>query len=115
MSTSNNVKSISDTISIYSDSTSRGDLSENREPQPSVKAKSNVWQYFGLLATTNGDFIEKDEKKRTEVFCKLCLKRINHQGSIYHKYDGTHTMQPSYWEHESEIQVGDPGLKFKHF
>jgi len=81
MSTSDNVETISDTISICSDSTSSSDSSENHELRPLDKAKSGVWQYFRFLATTNGDFIEKDKKKRTEVFCKLCLKRINYQGS----------------------------------
>ena len=81
MSTSDNVETISDTASIYSGSTSSSDSSENRELQPLDKAKSGVWQYFRFLATTNGDFIEKDKKKHTKVFCKLCPKKINYQGS----------------------------------
>ena len=44
------------------------------------KAKSAVWDYFGFPAV-NGQFKEKEKKKRTEVYCKLCPKRIQYQGS----------------------------------
>ena len=81
MSTSDNVETISDTVSVCSDSTSSSDLSENRELRPLDKAKSGTWQYFRFPAATNGDFIEKDKKECTEVFCKLCPKRINYQGT----------------------------------
>ena len=78
MSTSDNEETISDTVRVCSDSASSRDSSENRELQPLDKAKSDVWQYFGFPATTNG---EKDKKKHTEVLCKRCPKRINYQGS----------------------------------
>jgi len=80
MSASDNVESISDTISISSDSTSSSDSSEHRELLPLDKAKNGVWQYFGFPAT-NADFAERDKKKRTEVFCKLCPNKLNYQGS----------------------------------
>ena len=54
--------------------------SEHRELLPLDRAKSSVWEYFGFPAE-NGDFTEKGKKKRTTVYCKLCPKRINYQGS----------------------------------
>ena len=44
---------------------------------PLEKAKSTIWEYFGLL-TENGEFTEKDKKKWSEVFCKLCPKKMNY-------------------------------------
>ena len=54
--------------------------SEHRKLLPLDRAKSSVWEYFGFPAE-NGNFTEKDKKKRTTVYCKLCLKRMNYQGS----------------------------------
>ena len=53
---------------------------ELRELLPLEKAKSTVWEYFGFPAE-NGEFTEKDKKKRSEVFCKLCPKKMNYQGN----------------------------------
>ena len=36
--------------------------------------------YFGFPAT-NGQYLEKDKKKRTEVYCKLCPKKLNYLGN----------------------------------
>ena len=47
---------------------------------PLEKAKSAVWNYFGFPAQS-GEFIEKDNKKRTTVFCKLCPKQLPYHGS----------------------------------
>ena len=44
------------------------------------KAKSPVWEYFGFPAE-NGQYLEKDKKKRTEVYCRLCLKKMNYLGN----------------------------------
>ena len=55
--------------------------SDLHELLPLEKAKSTVWQYFGFPAE-NGEFTEKDRKKRSEVFCKLCPKKMNYQGNI---------------------------------
>ena len=60
---------------------------------PLEKAKSAVWNYFGFPAQ-GGEFIEKDKKKRTTVFCKLCPKQLP-----YH-YSTTNMMiylQYNYW------------------
>ena len=46
-----------------------------RELLPLEKATSAVWNYFGFKAQ-GGEFIEKDKKKRTTVFCKLCPKQL---------------------------------------
>ena len=57
------------------------DLSgEHHELLPLDKAKSSIWEYFGFPAK-NGDFTEKDKKKRTEVHCKLCPRRLNYLGN----------------------------------
>ena len=50
---------------------------ECRELLPLDKAKSSMWEYFGFPAK-NGDFAKKDKKKRTEVQCKVCPRRINY-------------------------------------
>ena len=44
------------------------------------KAKSAVWDYFGF-PTVNSQVKEKEKKKRTEVYYKLCPKRMQYQGS----------------------------------
>ena len=53
---------------------------EYRELLPLDKAKSSVWEYFGF-PVKKGDFTKKDKKKRTEVQCKVCPRRINCQGN----------------------------------
>ena len=50
---------------------------ERRELLLLDKAKSSVWEYFGFTAK-NGDFAKKDKKKRTEVQCKVCPRRISY-------------------------------------
>ena len=35
------------------------------------KAKSPVWEHFGFKAK-DGQFVEKDKRKRTTVYCTLC-------------------------------------------
>ena len=52
MSTSDNVETVSDTVSVCSNSTSSNDSSENRELWPLDKAKSGIWEYFRFPATT---------------------------------------------------------------
>ena len=59
---------------------SSSSVSEERMLLPLEKAKSGVWDYFGFPAQ-GGDFIEKDKKKRTTVFCKLCPKQLRYQGN----------------------------------
>ena len=68
--------------SYASDYNSEASESSNelRELLPLEKAKSTVWEYFGFPAE-NGEFTEKDKKKRSEVFCKLCPKKMNYQGN----------------------------------
>ena len=73
MSTSDNIESISDTISVSSNSTSSSDSSEHRELLPLDKAKSGVWQYSGFPAT-NGNFTRRDKKKCTKIFIN-CVRK----------------------------------------
>ena len=47
---------------------------------PLEGAKSAVWAYFGFPAMS-GELIEKEKKKRKEVFCKLCHKQMNYLGN----------------------------------
>ena len=61
-------------------SDSSNECRETRELLPLEKAKSKVWEYFGFPAE-NGEFSEKDKKKRNEVFCKLCPKSLNYLGN----------------------------------
>ena len=64
---------------------------------PLEKAKSAVWNYFGFPAQS-GEFIEKDKKKRTTVFCKLCPKQLPYHGST------TNTMIYLQYNHWSEFK-----------
>ena len=45
-----------------------------------LRKQSKVWEYFEF-PTENGEFSEKDKKKRKEVFCKLCPKSMNYLGN----------------------------------
>jgi len=58
-----------------SDSYSTSD--SRRELLKLEKAKNPVWEYFGFPAE-NGQYLEKDKKKRTKVYCKLCPKELNY-------------------------------------
>ena len=41
---------------------------------------SEVWKYFGFPGK-NGKIIETDKSKRTNVCCKLCMKKIKYCGN----------------------------------
>ena len=47
---------------------------------PLPGSKSAIWFFFGFLAK-DGQFIEKDKKKRNEVVCKKCKKRSAYTGN----------------------------------
>ena len=47
---------------------------------PLPGSKSTIWGFFGFPAK-DGQFIEKDKKKRNEVVCKKCKKRFAYTGS----------------------------------
>ena len=51
----------------------------SRELSKLEKAKSPISEYFGFPAE-NGQYLEKDKKKRTEVYCTLCAKKMNYLG-----------------------------------
>ena len=59
-------------------SESSNDLCELLLPE---EVKSTVWEYFGF-PSENCEFSEKDKKRRNEVFCKSCPKKMNYQGNI---------------------------------
>ena len=78
------------------------EISSSGEPSkcellPLEKAKSAVWNYFGFPAQ-GGEFIEKDKKKRTTVFCKLCPKQLPYNGST------TNMMVHLQYNHPSEFK-----------
>ena len=78
-SLSNNTQSVNndDSSDSIGGGCSTDSSGERRELLPLDKAKSSVWEYFGFPAK-NGDFAKKDKKKRTEIHCKLCPRRINY-------------------------------------
>ena len=47
---------------------------------PLEKAKSPVWRFFGF-PSRSGEYVEKDKRRRKEVFCTLCKLRLNYTGS----------------------------------
>ena len=47
---------------------------------PLQGSKSSVWRYFGFLAR-EGQFVEKDKKKRQHVYCKVCRKQLSYVGN----------------------------------
>ena len=72
-----NIKSISTSVSCQSDSDSSG---EYHKLLPLDKAKSEVWKHFDFPAK-DGQFIEKDKRIWMIIYCKLCPKKLHHQGS----------------------------------
>ena len=73
-------------------------LTKKCELLPLDKAKSGVWRFFGFPAK-DGQFIEKDKKKRTTVYSKLCPKRINYSGTT------TNMMVHLQYHHPSEYEA----------
>ena len=47
---------------------------------PLEKAKSPVWRFFGF-PSRSGEYVEKDKRRRKEVFCTLCKLPLNYTGS----------------------------------
>ena len=47
---------------------------------PLQKAKSPVWRFFGF-PSHSGEYVEKDKRRRKEVFCTLCKLPLNYTGS----------------------------------
>ena len=74
--------SVSECGSSSNESTESIKANLDVELVPSEKAKSAVWDYFGF-PEVNGQFKEKEKEKKKikEVYCKLCPKRIQYQGS----------------------------------
>ena len=93
--------SISDCSSETSESSN-----ELRELLLLEKAKSGVWEYFGFPAE-NGEFTERDRRKRNEVFCKLCPKKMNYQGNT------TNMMVHLQYNHRSEYLKAKEKTKTK--
>ena len=91
--------SISDCSSETSESSN-----ELRELLPFEKAKSGVWEYFGFPAD---EFTERDRRKRNEVFCKLCPKKMNYQGNT------TNMMVHLQYNHRSEYLKAKEKTKIK--
>ena len=47
---------------------------------PLEKVKIPIWQLFGFPARS-GEYVEKDKRRRKEVFCALCKNPLNYTGS----------------------------------
>ena len=62
--------------------------------------KNSAWEHFWF----NCNFTEKDKKKRTVVFCKLCPKRINYQENTTNMIVHLATVQSKSQIFESESQ-----------
>jgi len=45
------------------------------------RVKSSVWKHFGFPAK-DSQFKEKDKKKWTTVYCKLCPSKLHYQGNM---------------------------------
>ena len=55
-------------------------IEETAEFLPLEKAKSHVWNYFGLPACS-GEYVEKDKRLRKEVFCTICKRSLSYKGN----------------------------------
>jgi hypothetical protein len=55
-------------------------MAEEFDLLPLEGSKSSVWSYFGFPAK-EGEFLEKNKKKRQPVYCKLCRKQLNYVGN----------------------------------
>ena len=62
---------------------------------PLEKSKSPVWAYFGFPAC-DGEFFEKDKKKRQDVHCKLCRQVLSYKGNT------TNMMVHLWYKHKNE-------------
>ena len=47
---------------------------------PLEMAKSPVWRFFGF-PSRSGEYVEKDKRRRKEVFCTLCKLPLHYTGS----------------------------------
>jgi len=56
------------------------EILEDQQYLPLEKAKSPVWEHFGFKAK-DGQFEEKDKKKRTTVYCKVCKNPLSYKGN----------------------------------
>ena len=75
-----NTESITTVLSDCIDSESGDSIKELFELLPLEKANSSIWKHFGFPAQ-DSKFKEKDKKKQTTVYCKLCPRKLHHQGS----------------------------------
>ena len=111
-SPSDNVESISESISDASGDSIGGKYSTDSNKQdhellPLEKGKSRVWEYFGFPAENYDFLMEQDKKERTAVYCKLCPKKMNYQGNT------TNVMMHLQYNHRAEyLKVkAKPGSK----
>ena len=57
----------------------------------------SVWAHFGLPAL-NGEFLEKDKKKRLNVFCKICKQSLSYKGNT------TNMMVHLHYNHKAKYE-----------
>ena len=65
---------------------------------PLEKSISPVWTYFGFPAR-NGEYLEKDKKKRQSVYCKICRQSLSYKGNT------TNMMVHLQYKHRSEHEL----------
>ena len=54
------------------------EILEDLQYLPLEKAKSPMWEHFSFIAK-DGQFVEKDKKKRMMVYCTLCKNRLSYK------------------------------------
>ena len=95
MADSTSVTSESDDC-VISDNGTRRDESQSEETEliPLEGASSKIWKYFGFPGK-DGQYTERDKRKRNEVICSRCKKRFKYNGNTSNMRSHLNAIHPS--------------------
>ena len=81
---------------VVSDDDTRRDESQSGETEliPLEGASSKIWKYFGFPGK-DGQYIERDKRKRNEVTCGRCKKRFKYNGNTSNMRSHLSAVHPS--------------------
>ena len=73
---------------------------------PLEGAINGIWRFFGFPAK-DGQFLEKDKKKRNEVTCKLCFQVLKYASNTtnmrFHLQTHHHREYAAIWSRKKEL------------
>jgi len=76
---------------------------------PLEDSKSSVWSYSGF-PSKDGVYIELEKKKRQDMYCKLCWKRISYTGNTTNlslHLKNHHTAEYTEWQSAEKRQQAE--------